>query len=1039
MGSVFLAHDESLDRPVAIKVIAPEVAASADVRQRFVQESRTVARLRHPNIVQVYTSGEADGLAYFVMEYVPGESLRDRLTRDKTIPEDDAVIILREMALALDHAHAAGLVHRDVKPENVLLDRDSGRAMLTDFGVARATEGNLQLTGAGFVLGSPRYMSPEQASGETLDGRSDLYSLGLVAYEMFSGAPAVDAPTAASVLAQHLTQRVPPMLKVNPKLDKQVATAIDQLLEKDPAARHQRGAAFVAALSGETFDDSTPAAMIGRTPPPTRKSKKPSKAVWFGLAPVFIALASVLISTSGKGSDENAKEWLVAPFEVQSPDRSLDWLREGGLNMLTLSLAQWQDLRVVEYERTLDLLRDEKLDNERRIGLEDAQRLARRARAGRVVMGQLTLAGDSLIATASLYDARSGKSIDKARVAALRTADPRTVFERLAGDLLNLAGAPQLTLDLAQQTTTSVDAYRLYLDGVRQLNSWRLAQAESSFTKAIALDTTFALAYYSKSLAQGWLSKVDSSRLTDADNAVRYATRLPARQQELVRGHAELTRGFMAVAGGDASGGQAAFLASRNRLAKLVATDSLSAEAWYALADADYHLVWNTTYGRSPDSTAKYLNESLRAFQRTIALDSTFHLAFSHLVDMYGQAATPRSFLVLVGDSIKPGGPEANERRIGTVEQVAALRTAASVRGRQAAEGWIAADPDAAPARKLLAENLYRAGMSDSALKVLEAARARSTTNEPAIAWRIAALRARQLQPGVAATYAGLVDAKSSAPVQNMAINERFQALTDAITAGGITGALGITTRAAALMSQPDVLPAMLQQIPTRTIANWYLLTTRIAAGVPLSAAEKLQLADALKQINSYSPERRDRITPFLAYVSTRDTTYARQLQDIIDAQKDTVGLPEVRALWALQRGDTATAQRMVRLFPNLDSIGNRPIGLTGLRQVTRALVLMELGNARQAIAMLEAIDPARFPVAEQIETTWPVYVRQFVLRGRLYEQLGERDKAIAAYERFLALWKDADSALQPQLQDARAAMARLRDAPLTRTQPVPR
>src|SRR5919202_5831569 len=198
MGMVVLGRDRALDRPVAIKVIPPEVAVTARHRQRFLQEARIVAKLRHPNIVAVYSAGEAGGLLYFVMEYVPGESLRDLLDRDRCCDAGRAEAILRDLAGALAFAHMRGVVHRDIKPENVLLDQETGRAMLAVFGVAQAfaAPDEPRLTGPGVVVGSPQYMSPEQAAGvRELDGRSDIYALGLVGYEMLAGEPAFAGET----------------------------------------------------------------------------------------------------------------------------------------------------------------------------------------------------------------------------------------------------------------------------------------------------------------------------------------------------------------------------------------------------------------------------------------------------------------------------------------------------------------------------------------------------------------------------------------------------------------------------------------------------------------------------------------------------------------------------------------------------------------------------------------------------------------------------------------------------------------------------
>jgi serine/threonine-protein kinase len=201
MGAVYLARDLALDREVAIKVLKADSSAR-EVQEQLRREARTAARLSHPNVVPLHAFGELEGMPYFVMGYVRGESLAARLRRDGRLPEEDARRILADLADALQHAHRQGVVHRDVKPDNVLLDDDSGRALLTDFGVARALGGSETLTAAGKVVGTPSYMSPEQAAGRAdIDGRSDIYSLGVMAYAMLSGRLPFEGKTLAEARA----------------------------------------------------------------------------------------------------------------------------------------------------------------------------------------------------------------------------------------------------------------------------------------------------------------------------------------------------------------------------------------------------------------------------------------------------------------------------------------------------------------------------------------------------------------------------------------------------------------------------------------------------------------------------------------------------------------------------------------------------------------------------------------------------------------------------------------------------------------------
>jgi serine/threonine-protein kinase len=237
MGAVYLAYEPFLERSVAVKVLTAEIG-SHDARDRFLREARTAARLSHPHIVPLYTFGHVDDLPYYVMGYVDGESLESRLERQGRLDAEDARRVLRELADALDYAHQSGVVHRDVKPDNVLLDRITGRAMLTDFGVAKQWTGADALTTTGIIVGTPQYMSPEQASGErNIDGRSDVYSLGVVAYRMVTGRLPFEGETFREVMVQHATKAPVPASRVVESLPLDLDAAISRALAKAPEDR----------------------------------------------------------------------------------------------------------------------------------------------------------------------------------------------------------------------------------------------------------------------------------------------------------------------------------------------------------------------------------------------------------------------------------------------------------------------------------------------------------------------------------------------------------------------------------------------------------------------------------------------------------------------------------------------------------------------------------------------------------------------------------------------------------------------------------
>jgi serine/threonine-protein kinase len=251
MGIVYRARDKRLKRHIAIKVLPPELAFQSAIKMRFLREAETAAQLSHPNIVPIYTVDEVEGLVFFVMAYISGDNLGKRLHDKGVLNVDDVRRVTREVADALAYAHERGVVHRDIKPDNILLDASTGRTMVTDFGIARAAsegEGG-RLTATGMAIGTPAYMSPEQAAGDRqIDGRSDLYSLGVVAYQMLVGEPPFIANSTPAMLVKHISERPTPVTQRRADVPQDLSRAVMMCLEKDPAMRFPSAGALVTAL-----------------------------------------------------------------------------------------------------------------------------------------------------------------------------------------------------------------------------------------------------------------------------------------------------------------------------------------------------------------------------------------------------------------------------------------------------------------------------------------------------------------------------------------------------------------------------------------------------------------------------------------------------------------------------------------------------------------------------------------------------------------------------------------------------------------------
>lgn len=489
---IYLAHDLKHDRPVAIKVLHPELASMLGGR-RFLREIQIEARLQHLNILPLHDSGNADGLLYYVTPYIEGGSLRDRLKRDRQMPFEDALRVISDIADALNYAHEQGFVHRDIKPENILLWGD--HAVLGDFGIARAIDaaGGKQITESGHALGTPAYMSPEQAAGEEhLDGRSDIYSLACVGYEMLAGEPPFSSQSARALIAKHIAEPPPSLDVLRPSTPRHVPLAIKKALSKTPADRFSTASEFKNAVIAPAADPALP-----RTPARRLGVGLLGLALAVALSVAVAVFASRRTNSPAPASFSSSLAFTriaVLYFDDRSAHGSLADLASGLTEDLIDRLQAVEDFHVVA-ARAVRPYAGQPISPDS---------LARLFGAGIVVYGDIDTLGDSVRAVVRLVDPATGVQVDRISVEAARgepLALQREAAELLAHGLRAWIGkevslARQLdptSSDLAWENFAHGrrllwDARRLVAAGAfEEAEPW-LERAEAAFREAAALD-----------------------------------------------------------------------------------------------------------------------------------------------------------------------------------------------------------------------------------------------------------------------------------------------------------------------------------------------------------------------------------------------------------------------------------------------------------------------------------------------------------------------------------------------------------------------
>jgi serine/threonine-protein kinase len=964
MSRVFVARDTRLDREVVVKVLSPDLAAGVN-SERFHREILVAAQLQHPHIVPVLAAGETDGLPYFMMPYVAGESLRRRLDGGKPLLVVDAVAVLRDVARALAYAHEHGVVHRDIKPDNVLIA--GGAAAVTDFGIAKALSssrtfgGTENLTRVGNSLGTPAYMAPEQVAADpNADHRIDIYSFGAMAYELLTGHTPFHGRPPHAVLSAHLTEPPPPLETETPDVPPALAALVMKCLAKNPADRPQTADELVRALeridlSGDWRAPAPQAAASG-------KSRR-SMAIALVVVMVVVAAGWLLwqrFSPRGPAPDQNMVA--VVPFRVASADPALHYLREGMLDLLAAKLTGEGGMRATDPRQLLDAWRRAGGSESEELPRADALAIARRLGAGRLLLGDVVGTPNRIVLTASLLGSVRGDSIAKLSV----EGPPDSLawlVDRLASRLLAETSAEGASRS-ANLTSTSLPALRAYLDGQAKMRRVDVVGAAKDFERALDADSTFALAALGLRMASSWYGD-PTLQQRGLTIAWRERARLSQRDQMLL----------LAVGGPrfpDAPTAKELLEARERYLA--VAPDR--AEAWYLLGDHVFHYGWVLDVP-NPEERA------LESFRRASELDSSYVVGYLHALPLalsLGDTAAARRFerLRLASDT--------SQFWLVLHRWQQAWNAGDSARGRAIADSI-----DLSQYVYGMAQIAFYDGTgTPDVRRALDTASRKATTDPGRRGLQRLAHDFELVAGRPSAALGHLTASADSAGDVNIPVLQ----VRDALIAEGDSAAAVAATRAlGALESTPisaDTIRRASQRAATRVLEPWRL-----------SHGDTSQTRRSLERLRAM----------------TRQLTGARK----IDADVEIAAIEAMHADVARSPDLRAATARLDSLLRTLDYATTNP-GRASFANLVAARLLEKLGDTRGALSAARRRSDAW-------AQNNPYLATQLHEQGRLAAIVGEREEAIRAYRHYVALRTDAEPAVKPQVDAVRRELARLEKA----------
>ena len=551
MGAVYKAEDRELNRPVALKVIRPDLAGNKSIIDRFKQELLLAHKVTHKNVIRIYDLGESEGLKFITMEYIEGEDLRTLIQEKTKLASQEAVEIMQQVCRALEAAHSVGIIHRDLKPQNIMRDK-SGRILVMDFGLARTLQGD-GMTQTGALIGTMDYMSPEQALGKDLDQRSDLFTLGLIFYELLTGKMPYKADSVVASLLKRTQERAAPVSSHDSAIPKALSNIVSKSMEPDANLRYQNAGEILADL--EAWASGRAAATL-RFPTGARPWGQTIPWPKIGGAVAVVVLAVVgfifrdkLFSPSGpKAPAGPVVSLAILPFHNASGDPNFDWLGSTVADMLSTDVGESSQLRTVSPNRLHQLFTDLRISPATVLDPPTIRRVAEFSNADRVIWGQYARFGEQIRIDATLQDLKTDRTVPLKIEAASEKEIPAAI-DRLAESIrqklaLSEDVLKQLKASSFKPTSQSVAALRDYNEGLGFQRDGKNVEAEKEFEAASKDDPAFALAF--AKLAQTYASLgYDAQAEQAAQKAVTLSQNLPETEKYMIAAiRAQVTKNY---------------------------------------------------------------------------------------------------------------------------------------------------------------------------------------------------------------------------------------------------------------------------------------------------------------------------------------------------------------------------------------------------------------------------------------------------------------------------------------------------------------